>query len=255
MWYWYTEYYERLPSSQANSTFCEQAYGKDLGQHGFMDMAQLQKLLEVACLDLHHQVLDLGCGNGMIAEYISDTSGALVTGVDFIPEAILQAQERTAAKRERLAFIVGNLDCLDFTPASFDTLISIDSLYFTSDLVESLRQLKSILEPGGQMLIFYSYGATPDQPRERFNPVTLSPGRTPLGEALSQNGLAFQTWDYTQADYQHGLRCKAVLADLKPAFEAEGSLFIFENRLGEAVGITAAIEAGLHARYLYHIKT
>ncbi len=31
------------------------------------------------------RVLDLGCGNGMIAEYISDRAAAHVMGLDYIP--------------------------------------------------------------------------------------------------------------------------------------------------------------------------
>ena len=55
-------------------------------------------------------MLDLGCGNGKMAEYISDCTGANLTGIDFIPFAIQQAQERTQAKRDRLEFKAeGNL--------------------------------------------------------------------------------------------------------------------------------------------------
>ena len=53
------------------------------------------------------RVLDVGCGNGKIAEYISDLTQASVTGIDYVPEAISHAQERTAEKRGRLSFIFG----------------------------------------------------------------------------------------------------------------------------------------------------
>jgi hypothetical protein len=42
-----------------------------------------------------------------------------------------------------------------------------------------------------------------------------------------------------------------VLEDLKPRFDAEGLMFIHENRMGDALGVSRAIDEGLHARYLF----
>ena len=43
-------------------------------------------------------------------------------------------------------------------------------------------------------------------------------------------------------DYELDKRRKEVLAELMPQFEAEGTMFIYENRLGNAEGISQAIE-------------
>ncbi len=77
------------------------------------------------------------------------------------------------------------------------------------------------------------------------------PDKTPLADALRANDLVFRTWDLTRQDYELAQRRKEVLAELKPQFEAEGAMFIYENRMGDANGISQAIEDGLHARYLY----
>jgi hypothetical protein len=45
-----------------------------------------------------------------------------------------------------------------------------------------------------------------------------------------------------------------VLAELRPQFEAEGAMFIYDNRMGDAEGISQAILENLHARYLYHVQ-
>ena len=76
MWYWYTDYYTALPTSPATAAFCARVYGRDLGQHGYMDLPQLDALLAAADLGPASRVLDLGCGDGRIAEYVSDTTGA-----------------------------------------------------------------------------------------------------------------------------------------------------------------------------------
>jgi SAM-dependent methyltransferase len=252
MWDWYRRYYRAIHDSRVSATFCERLYGRNLGQHGFADMAQLGRLLEVTSVGPENHVLDLGCGNGLMAEYISDVTGAHVTGIDYVPEAIAQATERTAEKRPRLDFRAGDMGRLDLPAGSFDTILSIDSLYFT-DLADTVGSLKALLKPGGQMGILYSHGADPSVPIEVFPRETLPPARTPLGEALRQHGLTFRTWDLTADDYRHAWRKKQIAEELRAEFEAEGNLFLYENRHGEAEGVMAAIEAGAHARYLYHV--
>jgi cyclopropane fatty-acyl-phospholipid synthase-like methyltransferase len=248
----YTRYYAAIAASAAYGEFCRRAYGQNFGQHGFADMAQVDALLGVIRLAPGDRALDLGCGNGGITEYISDTTGAHVTGVDYIPEAIRQAQERTAVKRSRLAFRVGDIRELDLPPRRCDVLISIDTLYFT-ELDRSIPQMAALLPPGGQMAIFYSHGADPEKPIATFPRETLPPPRTPLGEALSRQGLHFQAWDFTEADYRHAQLVRQILEVLEPAFQEEGNQFLYDNRLGEAHGIISAVEARAHARYLYHV--
>jgi len=250
----YTAYYTAIEHSRAHTLFCERVFGKNLGQHGFTDIEQLTLLLQVTRLSSAQRVLDLGCGNGLIAEYVSDCTGAHVTGLDYIPEAIGQAQQSTAAKAERLAFIVGDINRLELPSCAFDAVLSIDTMYFSQDYVVTIRELKATLRSGGQMAIFFSYGREPGVPKAEFPKEKLPPDKTPLAEALKANGLTFSTWDLTQQDYQLARRRKEVLAELKPQFEAEGIMFIYDNRMGDAEGIRQAIEDGLHSRYLYHVQ-
>ena len=44
---------------------------------------------------------------------------------------------------------------------------------------------------------------------------------------------------------------KQVLTELETAFAAEDLRFVYENRMGEANGISHSIAMGLHRRYLY----
>jgi cyclopropane fatty-acyl-phospholipid synthase-like methyltransferase len=250
----YTAFYSAVERSPAHHAFCEQVFGLDLCQHGFADLEQLRLLMEVTRLGPGHRALDLGCGSGTIAEYLSDRTGAHITGLDFIPEAVRQARQRTAAKSDRLAFAVGDINQLELASNVFDVILSIDSIYFSQDYTDTIRKLKAALRPGGQMAILYSYGREPWVAEEEFPREKLPAGRTPLADALAANDLSFQARDLTRQDHELAQRRKAVLAALKPQFEAEGSMFIYENRMGDAEGISQAIAAGLHARYLYHIQ-
>ena len=247
----YTSFYTRAEHSRAHHCFCESVFGKDLCQHGFADMHQLELLVQVLQLSAGQKVLDLGCGTGMISEYLSDQTSAQVTGLDFISEAIDQARQRTASKADRLKFITGDINHLELETSYYDAILSVDSIYFSNDYAGTVRSLLTARKPGGQLAFLYSYGREPWVPVDQFQSETIQPDKTPLAEALLVNNLDFRTWNLTQQDYGLAQRRKAVLMDLKPMFEEEENLFIYENRMGDAEGISQAIEAGLHARYLY----
>ncbi len=255
----YERFYRAMAGSRSHALFCERVFGRNLCQHGFADMGQLDALIEATQLKPGQRALDLGCGNGMISEYISDRTGAHVTGLDFIPLAIEHAQARiecpgvlgAAAKSDRLSFMVGDINALALPPAAFDTIISIDTIYFSNDYAATIRELGCALRPGGQMAILYSRGREPWVPVEEFPVETLPADKTPLALALQANGRTFETQEFTADDYRLALLRKQVLAELKPQFEAEDIMFIYDNRMGDANGVSQACKMDLQRRYLY----
>ena len=93
--------------SAVSKKFCQQVYGIDLCQFNMMSRAQLDKLLEELNLGKDDHNLDLGCGVGLISEYVSDVTGAAVFGIDFATEVIERARERTVTEK-KAAFVPGN---------------------------------------------------------------------------------------------------------------------------------------------------
>ena len=250
MFDFYTRFYEAVAFSAANAEYCHRVYGCNLCQHGFAEMTHLDHLIQVSGISAGSRVLDLGCGNGMIAETIADRTGAHVTGIDFIERAIRDAQARTAARRDRLAFLVMEMSHLDFPPASFDVVISIDTLYF-GDIYETLRQAIPLLRPGGRLAAFFDQSCEPNVPLESYPADLTLPDGTELAQALQRLGLAYRTWDYTGQMLAHVRRRKPVLEALKAQFEAEGNRFLYDSHLGEANGIERAYTNGAGRRYLY----
>jgi SAM-dependent methyltransferase len=250
----YERFYIATRQSQVYARFCERAFGRNLCQHGFADLEQIDALIATLRLGPGDSVLDLGCGNGMITEYISDCTGARVTGLDYIPAAIHQATVRTADKAHRLAFRVGDINALDLPAAAFDAVIAVDTIYFSHDYSATIRQLLAALRPGGRLAFFYSYGWEPGMSSADFPRETLASERTPLAVALQAHGLTFTTQDFTREDYRLAQLRQQVLAELQAAFAAEDLLFLYENRLGEANGISRGVELGLHRRYLYAVN-
>jgi ubiquinone/menaquinone biosynthesis C-methylase UbiE len=250
----YERYYDTVQRSRAHALFCKRVFGRNLCQHGFADMAQIEAVLALTNLGPANCALDLGCGNGMIAEYLSDRTGAHITGLDYVPGAIHQAQQRTAAKAYRLQFVGGDINALDLPPQAFETILSIDTIYFSDDYGATIGRLKAALQPGGQMAFLYTHGWEPWTPVESFDKATLAPDATPLARALHAHGLPYETRDFTADDLHLARQRQEVLVELKPQFAAEDIMFIWENRMGDAQGIARAVEMGLQRRYLYHAR-
>lgn len=246
----YTRFHQAAAVSEANERFCEQLYGKNLYQQGFAEVAHVDHLIEVTGISKTSHVLDLGCGNGGIAEYIADVTGAQMTGLDYIPEAIDIARTRTLTKGAHLQFQVMDIAHLDFPLASFDVIIAVDTLYF-SDLDQTLTRMVNLLKPGGRMGIFYSQSCLPWMDLDTFPKESVQPNGTDLAKAFQRLGLAYQTWDYTAQDYAHAQRRKMLLPEFKPLYEQEDRLFLYESYWSEANGVSRAVEGEAHGRYLY----
>lgn len=235
IWYWYKDFYIAIENSKAYAEYCRLVFGKDLGQHGFSDMNQIHRVLEIVKLDKMSQMLDIGCGNGKIAEYISDLNKASVTGVDYIAEAINQALKRTEGKRNRLNFKIGNIEALDFEDESFDLILSIDSIFFGKDLKTTLASLGEIMQPDGQMAIFCEED---------------------LSSALKENGLGYRVYDFSEQYHAHMQLKHRVASGMRKAFEDEGNTFIWKNLMRESVASTEPYnrDTSSTSRYLYHVK-
>lgn len=112
--------------------------------------ARLEPLLS----KLHGQhVLDVGCGNGYFALRLAALGAAAVVGID--PTALYVMQFRAlAACGLTLPVDVLPLSMEDLhAPASFDTVLSMGVLYHRRSPLEHLRQLHTVLKPGGTLVL------------------------------------------------------------------------------------------------------
>jgi cyclopropane fatty-acyl-phospholipid synthase-like methyltransferase len=238
----YDDYYQAILTSRAHALYCERVYGKNLAQHGTADMAQIALLLEELQIAPSMSVLDFGCGDGRISEYIADVTGACLTGLDISTHAIELAQQRTASKQDRLRFVCADLEDTPeaLPPATFDRIITIDSIFFAKDQKTMLDRLLNLLKPGGSMGILY---LSPPAPKP-------DAGQTVLGQALAALGLPYAVHDLSAQSYQHWITKRAVLQELEPLFYEEGHAFLFKNRMAECQGDPEHFQ-----RYLFIVKT
>jgi len=249
-WYYYRDFYDRAQASKAHSQFCESVYGLDLCQEGQMDMDAVHDLLDRLNLQKGQHVLDLGCGVGGISEYISDQTGAVVTGLDYSSTAITVARARTEKKRALLNFIEADLNQLELEPHSYDAAISIDSIYGVNDTIGVLKRIVGTLNSGGQLLITIVH-----IPEYCDSPEELEIDKTFVAKALDELKLDYQSVDRTKSFLDFWPRVKRVLSSMKEEFEQEGNEFFYETWIREADDeYLPAIESGGMRRYLYHLR-
>ena len=240
IYYWYRDFYAAVETSRAFDEYSRCVFGANFGQHGFSDISQIQKMLDLLKLDKSSRVLDIGSGNGKMAEYISDFTQAAVTGIDYIPEAIQQALRRTQNKRNRLDFKVANLEFLDFAPESFDAVIAVDTIFFGRSMEGTISGLNRLLKSGGRMAVFNGNYQEKD-----------------FLQALSATNLTYQVYDLSIEHIQHMLLKHQVAKELESAFSAEGNAFVWKNLMAESftdLNYAKQPDYDPGKRYLYIVK-
>jgi len=235
--------------STAYREMCRELFGSDRCQFDMMTQVQLEKLLDVLNISNRKDILDVGCGTGALTEYYADNTGGNVTGIDFSSEAIEFAQNRTKNKQSRLSFQVMDMDEIDFPSNSFDTVLSIDTLYFVKDLYKTINALRDSLQENGQMGIFYNSKIAVDDPKE-----LLHPEKSALAEALEKCGMQFETWEFTAEEKDFWRKGVSLANDLKNQFIEEGNLAIYESHISEATRELELIDTERKRRFLYHVR-
>jgi SAM-dependent methyltransferase len=130
-----------------------ETYDLDLGQTGWMDAEELRRFLPLLELTPDTHVLEVGCGAGGCALYVSQLTGAQVTGIDANPSAIEQARRSAEIPGTRASFeqIDAN-ERLPFRDASFDVVFSNDAMCHIPDRSRALGEWFRVLKPGGRIL-------------------------------------------------------------------------------------------------------
>jgi ubiquinone/menaquinone biosynthesis C-methylase UbiE len=240
IYYWYRDFYTAIENSRAFDEYSKRVFGANFGQHGFSDVNQIHKMLDLLQLNKSSKVLDIGCGNGKMAEYISDMTRASVTGIDYIPEAITQAIKRTQNKQNRLNFKVANLEFLDFSLEPFDAIISVDTIFFGRSMAATITGLNRILKIGGQIAVF-------NENYQQGDFLTV----------LTASSLTYEVYDLGPEHIKHMFLKHKVANELEQVFMSEGNAFVWQNLMAESfadLNFTAQPDYDPKTRYLYIVK-
>jgi SAM-dependent methyltransferase len=135
----------------------------------------LRRILEVGP---GHRVLDLACGHGRHARWLSPEVGLLV-GIDRNPGYLGRARHSGAR------LVQGDLRALPFSPGRFDAVYSWYSSLFMYDDAENARCLAAavaLLRPGGRLVVHHDNPA-----RLRREPTAHSEWDLPRGGRVSED--------------------------------------------------------------------
>lgn len=117
--------------------------GRDRGYHKLIDD---QAAAIVGRYAAGQQVLEVGCGTGLILQRVARVAGSAV-GVDLSPGMLRAAQARGLAVRE------GSATCLPFADESFDVSYSFKVLAHIPDWDACLREMVRVTRPGGRIIV------------------------------------------------------------------------------------------------------
>jgi cyclopropane fatty-acyl-phospholipid synthase-like methyltransferase len=240
----YDEFYTRALKSKAHSRFCEIVYQIDLCQHGMADKQQLDLLLSYLYLDRSSTVLDLGCGPGLITNYIYTKTGCEIVGVDNSNHAIEYAKKnRFESRLNKIRFIEKDMQDLHYEGELFSAIISIDTHYFIDDFLNWIPKYLVLIKDTGQFAIFSDEGMG----LKDFDETNTRVNDTIIGKYLTENGLAFKGVELYKENRDHWNTKYKTLLQMKQDFFNEGNEFLYNNRMGEAEN-ESKIKGG---RYLY----
>ncbi|MBI5346514.1 MAG: methyltransferase domain-containing protein [Chlamydiae bacterium] len=124
---------------------------------GFINSGGLEatkELLSLLELKPNQTVLDVGCGIGGTAFYISKNYSASVKGIDLSKNMIGIAFQRASILNiDKVSFDIGDISKIDYPENSFDVIFCRDTIRHVRDKDSLLKKFNSWLKPKGKLLI------------------------------------------------------------------------------------------------------
>lgn len=208
----YEAFYAMADKSNAFRAFCQDAYGADFSQDGFSNRAQIDLILPYIPQRKDTHILDIGCGNGKMLGYLQQKTGAYIHGFDYSSEAIRTAR---ALFPECAEFTEGVIGEISYPDEAFDVIVSMDTMYFASDMAAFVAQVKRWLKKDGVFFVGYQEGDV--------IPKTENVRTTRLAAALEANHMPHEATDITPQTYELLRKKRAAAIRHRDAFAAEGN--------------------------------
>jgi demethylmenaquinone methyltransferase/2-methoxy-6-polyprenyl-1,4-benzoquinol methylase len=97
-------------------------------------------------------VLDVATGTGDLAlEVVRQVPGGRVVGVDFVPQMLAQAREKSRPVAGRLSLTAGDALCLPFEDSVFDGVVTGFALRNVTDIGAAFGEMARVVRPGGRV--------------------------------------------------------------------------------------------------------
>ena len=111
----------------------------------------------VQCLNLQNsdQVLDAGCGVGVVSIYIAEQLEARVVGITLPDIQLAQARKRAAQSpaNHRISFLKRDFTSTGFENNSFTKIVGIESVCHAKRKIDFLKEAFRLLKPNGRIAV------------------------------------------------------------------------------------------------------
>lgn len=227
--------------------FCEEVYGANLQQSGMVDMPMLKLVLKELSIKEGDCVLDVGCGFGGISQYIANYCQCEVHGIDLIVQPTSVHAENTSSKRT--FFYQMDMEDLAFDNLKFDKILVLDTLYFSTDVVELLKSLKKRLKENGTMGLLFNEDKETLEQKAKLTLHNIS-----METACQQANLSFESYDLTIHLENLWKKMEQALPKYAESLIEEGNFGLFLERDKEIKYVAQLIKEGRVSRYLYKVS-
>jgi 2-polyprenyl-3-methyl-5-hydroxy-6-metoxy-1,4-benzoquinol methylase len=105
---------------------------------------------------INRRVLEIGCGRGeLVRRLIEGADGPRhVVAADFAQSAVQSGRRKTPeVYGRRVSWAVGSIQEIPASDASFDTVISCETIEHVVEPLKALREIHRVLRPGGRLLL------------------------------------------------------------------------------------------------------
>lgn len=237
----YESFYKMAAHSNAFASYCQDAFGADFSQDGFSDLWQVEQILKYIPKIEHPHILDIGCGNGKMLQYLQKQTGAFIYGFDYSENAIDFAAQHTIDSE----FRVGIIGEIEYPSQTFDTVISMDSLYFAPDMSQFVGQIRNWLKPEGVFFAGYEEGDLVSR--------TENAETTIVAQALRQNDFTYQWQDISRQTWAMLNRKRESLVRHQHAFMEEQLTDWYDMIFEQTACAACSFEEfnQYHARYIF----
>lgn len=116
---------------------------------------KLDHLIDLANLQPHHHILDIGSGRGWLLNRIATRTGAKGTGIEINPWFCQTAQQRVvdSGVAERITIIEADASTVELGPQSFDAVFCVGATFALGGLFNAVAFARTVAKPGAPIII------------------------------------------------------------------------------------------------------